>query len=191
MSRARGVVTLFDVDNTLLDNDRVAADLAGHLEARFGADLVSIVLFGSWALDEGRMEGDIDLLVVIRGLVGGRLERYQLARQVSEELAKRLSLIVSTPDASIYSVLDVREVARPGFDAQEFVMYCARRGAVELEGRRYTLLVAPMAGFYRDAQGPNPGRTQMRIAYVEPPEAMQKVPILFRELLGRFEAQRS
>jgi predicted nucleotidyltransferase len=70
------------------------------LEARFGADLVSIVLFGSWALDEGRTEGDIDLLVVIRGLVGGRFERYQLARQVSEELANRLSLIVSTPEGA-------------------------------------------------------------------------------------------
>ena len=27
---------LFDVDNTLLDNDRVTSDLAAHLEARFG-----------------------------------------------------------------------------------------------------------------------------------------------------------
>lgn len=70
------------------------------LEARFGADLVSIVLFGPWALDEGRTEGDIDILVVIRGLVGGRFERYQLARQVSEELANRLSLIVSTPEGA-------------------------------------------------------------------------------------------
>ncbi len=114
-----------------------------------------------------------------------------LLARITGELSRQVpGLIVSTPDASIYSVLDVREVAKPGFDAQEFVMYCARRGAVELEGRRYTLLVAPMAGFYREAQGPNPGRTQMRIAYVEPPEAMQRVPILFRELLARFEAQR-
>jgi FMN phosphatase YigB (HAD superfamily) len=30
------VVTLFDVDNTLLDNDRVTADLADYLEDRFG-----------------------------------------------------------------------------------------------------------------------------------------------------------
>jgi aspartate aminotransferase len=48
-----------------------------------------------------------------------------------------------------------------------------------------------MAGFYRGGKGPNPGRTQMRLAYVEPPEAMQKVPILFRELLARYEAQRA
>ena len=114
-----------------------------------------------------------------------------LLARITGELARQVpGLIVSKPAASIYSVLDVRQVAKPGFDAQEFVMYCARRGAVELEGRRYTLLVAPMAGFYREAEGPNPGRTQMRIAYVEPPELMQKVPILFRELLARFEAQR-
>ena len=29
---------LFDVDNTLLDNDRIVADIAGHLETRFGAE---------------------------------------------------------------------------------------------------------------------------------------------------------
>jgi FMN phosphatase YigB (HAD superfamily) len=32
------VVFLFDVDNTLLDNDRVAADLRDHLEREVGHD---------------------------------------------------------------------------------------------------------------------------------------------------------
>jgi FMN phosphatase YigB (HAD superfamily) len=32
------VVSLFDVDNTLLDNDRVMDDLGNHLEQEFGAD---------------------------------------------------------------------------------------------------------------------------------------------------------
>ncbi|HJZ69880.1 MAG TPA: HAD family hydrolase, partial [Blastocatellia bacterium] len=32
------VVFLFDVDNTLLDNDEVAADLQGHLASELGAD---------------------------------------------------------------------------------------------------------------------------------------------------------
>jgi len=120
-------------------------------------------------------------------------EHYRgLLARLTGELARLLpGLILSTPAASIYSVVDVRDVVKPGFDAQDFVMYCARRGAVELEGRRYTLLVAPMAGFYRGGKGPNPGRTQMRLAYVEPAEAMQKVPILFRELLARYEAQRA
>jgi uncharacterized protein len=74
------------------------------LEARFGPDLVSVLLFGSWARGEGRAESDLDLLVIIRGLAGGRFERYQpvseLAREVSGELADRLSLIVSTPEGA-------------------------------------------------------------------------------------------
>ncbi len=31
------IVVLFDVENTLLDNDCVQEDLTNHLEARFGA----------------------------------------------------------------------------------------------------------------------------------------------------------
>lgn len=74
------------------------------LEARFGPDLVSVVLFGSWARGEGRAESDIDLLVIIGSLTGGRFERYrpvrELVQEVSEELADRLSLIVSTPEGA-------------------------------------------------------------------------------------------
>src|SRR5438045_1709612 len=36
MRTARKLVFLFDVDNTLLDNDRVAQDLRRHLEAEVG-----------------------------------------------------------------------------------------------------------------------------------------------------------
>ncbi len=32
------VVLLFDVDNTLLDNDRVTTDLKRHLESKVGTD---------------------------------------------------------------------------------------------------------------------------------------------------------
>ena len=35
---SRRVVFLFDVDNTLLDNDRVAADLQRHLASEVGAE---------------------------------------------------------------------------------------------------------------------------------------------------------
>ncbi len=36
MSKPLGVVFLFDVDNTLIDNDRVQADLKEHLELVYG-----------------------------------------------------------------------------------------------------------------------------------------------------------
>lgn len=108
------------------------------------------------------------------------------------ELCGRIpGVIVSRPDASLYSVVDVREIAKAGFDAQAFVLWCAREGAVDLDGVPHTLLVAPMAGFYDapDALS-NPGRTQMRIAYVERPESMARVPALFAELLRAYEARR-
>lgn len=100
-------------------------------------------------------------------------------------------LIVSSPDASIYSVIDVRNVVKPGFDAIDFVLYCAGEGSVNLNGVETTLLVAPMKGFYNVPKGEkNPGATQFRISYVETPENMAKVPELFVKLLRQYEAQR-
>ena len=38
MTSPNEVVFLFDVDNTLLDNDRVQDDLRNHLECEFGPE---------------------------------------------------------------------------------------------------------------------------------------------------------
>lgn len=100
-------------------------------------------------------------------------------------------LIVSSPDASIYSVIDVRNVVKPGFDAIDFVLYCAQEGSINIDGVETTLLVAPMKGFYDIKAGEvNPGSTQFRISFVESPENMAKIPELFVKLLRAFEAQR-
>jgi aspartate aminotransferase len=96
-------------------------------------------------------------------------------------------ILVSSPDAALYSVVDVREIAGGSFDALEFVMHCAAEGRVERDGKGYTLLTAPMAEFYDVKPGePSPGRTQMRIAYVETPDRMALVPELLASLLGSF-----
>ena len=56
-----------------------------------------------------------------------------------------------------------------------------------VDGRNLTLLTAPMAGFYSLPPGaPNPGRTQMRVAYIERPENMALVPELLAELLDQY-----
>ncbi len=100
-------------------------------------------------------------------------------------------LIVSSPDASIYSVIDVRNVVKPGFDAIDFVLYCAQEGSVDYKGVQTTLLVAPLKGFYDIPAGEkNPGSTQFRISFVETPENMAKVPELFVKLLRQYEANR-
>lgn len=114
---------------------------------------------------------------------------YSFTREMKERLP---GVIVSSPDASIYSVVDVRNIAKPGYDAQDFVMYCARNGKIQVEGNFYTLLVSPMAGFYGVEEGDNnPGKTQMRIAYVPPEEEMKLVPLLFAELHKEFENRRT
>lgn len=101
------------------------------------------------------------------------------------------ALIVSSPDASIYSVIDVRNVVKPGFAAIDFVLYCAQEGSVVIDGVETTLLVAPMNGFYDiEAGQQNPGNTQFRISFVETPENMAKIPELFISLLRQYEAQR-
>jgi len=96
-------------------------------------------------------------------------------------------VIVSSPDASIYSVIAVRNLVDEKFEALDFVLFCAREGCVQRDGRSLTLLTAPMAGFYSVPAGtPNPGRTQMRIAYVETPDTMALVPELLAELLEQY-----
>ncbi len=100
-------------------------------------------------------------------------------------------VIISSPDASIYSVVDVRNIAKPGFDATDFVMYCTQKGKITLDNKEFTLLVAPMKGFYKPEEGKeNPGKTQMRVAYVETPERMKLVPELFARLFLEYEQTR-
>ena len=92
-------------------------------------------------------------------------------------------VIVSSPDAALYSVIDVRNIAPKSFDGMEFVLWCATQGKVG----GYTVLTAPMDGFYAVEPGePNPGRTQLRVAYVEPPERMKMVPELLAQLLKEY-----
>lgn len=115
-----------------------------------------------------------------------------MLQSVSTEIKKLLpGVIVSRPDAALYSIIDVRNIAKPGFNAKDFSLYCAEKWGVELNGEKYTLLVSPMSGFYRTVEGvDNPGLTQMRIALVETPERMQLVPQLFVALFKKFEEER-
>lgn len=101
-------------------------------------------------------------------------------------------VIVSSPDASVYSVVDVRNIAKGGFDCVDFALYCAQKGKVEIEGKSYTLLIAPMSGFYSVKEGEvNPGLTQLRIAYVPRPERIMLIPYLFEKLFKEYEKQKN
>ena len=80
MTSPKDVVFLLDVDNTLLDNDRVIADLRGHLALEFGA--ASAARY--WAVFEAlRSElGYADYL--------GALQRYRLDAELGQDNDLRL-----------------------------------------------------------------------------------------------------
>jgi FMN phosphatase YigB (HAD superfamily) len=82
-------VFLLDCDNTLLDNDRVQADLSGHLEREFGAQ------------NRDRYWRILDAL---RGELGytdylGALQRYRLAAMTEPRLLQMSSYLVDYPFA--------------------------------------------------------------------------------------------
>ena len=69
----------------------------------------------------------------------GKLREYyhRMMESLTSELRQNMEgIIVSNPDASIYSVVDVRRIAKPGFNALDFVLYCAQKGKVILDGER-------------------------------------------------------
>lgn len=112
----------------------------------------------------------------------------KIATDLTSELKSQIpQIIVSSPDAALYTVVDLRNVLGENLDTVDFVMYCAQKGQVEIKGSKKTLLIAPMADFYSPRPGEsNPGKTQIRIAYVEPPEIMAEVPSLLAQLLRDF-----
>jgi FMN phosphatase YigB (HAD superfamily) len=90
MTTPNEVVFLFDVDNTLLDNDRVQDDLRSHLECEFGAESRDRY----WAIFEGlRTElGYADYL--------GALQRYRLEDLCDPRLLMMSSFLVDYPFAN-------------------------------------------------------------------------------------------
>jgi FMN phosphatase YigB (HAD superfamily) len=90
MAPPNDVVFLLDVDNTLLDNDRVAADLRRHLTDAFGAERQEHY----WALFEQlrRELGYADYL--------GALQRYRVENPRDPHLLEVSSYLVDYPFAN-------------------------------------------------------------------------------------------
>jgi FMN phosphatase YigB (HAD superfamily) len=90
MTSPKEILFLFDVDNTLLDNDRVQDDLRNHLEREFGAETRDRY----WAIfEEMRAEfGYTDYL--------GALQRYRLEDLCDPRLLMMSLFLVDYPFAN-------------------------------------------------------------------------------------------
>ncbi|MAQ87706.1 MAG: aminotransferase class I/II, partial [Candidatus Marinimicrobia bacterium] len=93
-------------------------------------------------------------------------------------------LIVTIPEAAIYFVIDFRNIIE-NFDTTDFINYCALKGRVEIKGEYYTLLLAPMSGFYDNSKK---GKTQVRVAMVETLELMELAPKILKKLFYRYKS---
>jgi FMN phosphatase YigB (HAD superfamily) len=89
MLKTAGVVFLFDVDNTLLDNDRVQTDLKEHLEQAYG----SVARDRYWQILEelGSELGYIDYL--------GALERFRVEEIHRPDVLRMSNWLVDYPFA--------------------------------------------------------------------------------------------
>ena len=76
--------------------------------------------------------------------------------------------------------LDLKNITDKDFTTSKFVDYCACDGKVKLEGKYYTVLLAPMEGFYVKQKF---GKTQVRLAMVESEKRMMITPIILKKLL--------
>ena len=98
----------------------------------------------------------------------------ELFKKMNEGLKKRLpGIIISEPEASIYCILDFKKIADRTFDSDDFVNFCAEEGSVQINGKIYTVLLAPMKGFYADSII---GKTQVRLSFVEDPFLLSLTP---------------
>ena len=92
-------------------------------------------------------------------------------------------LIVTKPEAAIYFIIDFRNICDSSFDAVSFIHYCASEGKVDIEGDLFTLLLAPMGGFYKNKKS---GKTQLRVAIVETEDLMNKAPKVLSQLYSSY-----
>ena len=93
-------------------------------------------------------------------------------------------IIVTKPEASIYFIIDLKNLVDDQFDAENFVNFCATKGKVSINNNLYTLLLAPMNGFYQDSTH---GRTQLRVAMVESRKSIMLAPKILSKLINSYQ----
>jgi FMN phosphatase YigB (HAD superfamily) len=89
MTTIHDLVFLFDVDNTLLDNDRVQADMAAYLTEAFGDDACKLY----WTIFE-QLRGEFGYADYL-----GALERFRLEKMHDPRVLRMSSWLVDYPFA--------------------------------------------------------------------------------------------
>tara|TARA_B100001540_G_scaffold56715_1_gene51206 strand:+ start:260 stop:1570 length:1311 start_codon:yes stop_codon:yes gene_type:complete len=105
---------------------------------------------------------------------------FQLRKRLLEKIP---NLIVSKPESALYLVIDFKMLFNEQFEIEKFIEYCATIGKTRFNNNDYTILLAPMTGFYEDR---NDGMTQARIAIVDSGDNIKIVPEILYNLLKNY-----
>jgi len=103
-----------------------------------------------------------------------------LIKELKEELP---GIILSSPGAAIYIVLDFKNITPSDFNVSKFIEYCSLNGKIKIKRKYYTLLLSPMKGFYNQKFK---GEKQARIALVEQESKIRMVPKILSRLLENY-----
>ena len=104
----------------------------------------------------------------------------ELRRNLLEKIP---NLIVTKPESALYFVIDFKMIFDRKFNIEEFIEYCATKGKSRINNNDYTILLAPMTGFYDNRTD---GITQARIAIVESENSMKIVPDILLNLINNY-----
>ena len=106
---------------------------------------------------------------------------YSMMKGLREKLLINIpSIIVSKPESALYLVIDFKNIVDDEFNIINFIEYCATKGKCMVDKNNYTMLLAPMTGFYFNSDS---GKTQARIAIVESKSLIKKVPHVLSKLI--------
>ena len=92
-------------------------------------------------------------------------------------------IIISNNESAIYLVVDFKRIVPKDFTMSDFISYCSEKGKVTIDNISYTLFMAPMEGFYKNK---NNGKTQARIAVVEPIVKIKLSAFILSSLLNKY-----
>ena len=158
------------------DNKMMYQKVRSEYTANLCANVVGQYVFGAVA----QMSSDeiIDWYSSQRAYYSKAI--ISLIKELKEELP---GIILSSPGAAIYIVLDFKNITPSDFNVSKFIEYCSLKGKIRLKKKYYTLLLSPMKGFYNQKLK---GEKQARIALVEQESKMRMVPKILSRLLENY-----
>ncbi len=150
----------------ITDNEEFHQKAVNCASADLCAGIVDQYLFGALA--------NASQVKIRKFLADLRLHYFEMLSRFRDKLISlNPRLIVSMPEASIYSVVDFKNATPKDFKALDFINWVAEKGKVMINGKPYIMIGAPMSGFYQVGKNEkNPGDTQMRIAFVRSKKEM-------------------